>query len=190
MKLNYHRQLSASIQNPPAAYGNISKAPSGCTHEGWTDERVERLKSLWAEGLSASQCAKRLGGVTRCAVIGKVHRLGMPRRMRQPASTPGPRRAPLKVTNTGGARRVAAIVRLQAKEPPPMPRETIDTEFARPWVERGPGQCAFPVSGAGADTYSCCRPTKANYCAEHWRIMTAPTQPTLRKTMRIARIAA
>ncbi|MCL4767338.1 MAG: GcrA cell cycle regulator [Hyphomicrobiaceae bacterium] len=44
---------------------------------GWTDDRVEQLKRLWAEGLSASQIAGRLGGVTRNAVIGKVHRLGL-----------------------------------------------------------------------------------------------------------------
>src|SRR5579871_5220539 len=44
---------------------------------GWTDERVELLKKLWLEGLSASQIAKQLGGVTRNAVIGKVHRLGL-----------------------------------------------------------------------------------------------------------------
>ena len=43
----------------------------------WTDERVELLKKLWADGLSASQIAGRLGGVTRNAVIGKVHRLGL-----------------------------------------------------------------------------------------------------------------
>jgi GcrA cell cycle regulator len=41
----------------------------------WTDERVETLKKLWGEGLSASQIARQLGGVTRNAVIGKVHRL-------------------------------------------------------------------------------------------------------------------
>jgi len=46
----------------------------------WTDERVERLKELWAEGMSASQIAKVLGGVTRNAVIGKVHRLGLSNR--------------------------------------------------------------------------------------------------------------
>lgn len=43
----------------------------------WTDERVELLKKLWGEGLSASQIASRLGSVTRNAVIGKVHRLGL-----------------------------------------------------------------------------------------------------------------
>ena len=43
----------------------------------WTDERVELLKKLWAEGLSASQIAREIGDVTRNAVIGKVHRLGL-----------------------------------------------------------------------------------------------------------------
>ena len=43
----------------------------------WTDDRVETLKKLWSEGLSASQIAGRLGSVTRNAVIGKVHRLGL-----------------------------------------------------------------------------------------------------------------
>jgi GcrA cell cycle regulator len=43
----------------------------------WTDERVESLKKLWQEGLSASQIASRIGSVTRNAVIGKVHRLGL-----------------------------------------------------------------------------------------------------------------
>ncbi|WP_368344318.1 GcrA family cell cycle regulator [Pelagovum sp. HNIBRBA483] len=46
----------------------------------WTDERVEQLKKMWGEGLSASQIAKELGGVTRNAVIGKVHRLGLSNR--------------------------------------------------------------------------------------------------------------
>jgi len=53
---------------------------------GWTDERVEQLKALWGEGLSASQIARVLGSVTRNAVIGKVHRLGL-------AGRAGPARA-------------------------------------------------------------------------------------------------
>ena len=47
----------------------------------WTDERVDTLKRMWAEGQSASQIAKELGGVTRNAVIGKVHRLGLSNRI-------------------------------------------------------------------------------------------------------------
>jgi len=51
----------------------------------WTDERVELLKRMWTEGQSASQIAKELGGVTRNAVIGKVHRLGLSNRAGAPA---------------------------------------------------------------------------------------------------------
>ncbi|MCX7644050.1 MAG: GcrA cell cycle regulator [Rhodobacteraceae bacterium] len=54
----------------------------------WTDERVELLKKMWSEGQSASQIAKELGGVTRNAVIGKVHRLGLSNRAGAPPGTP------------------------------------------------------------------------------------------------------
>jgi len=50
----------------------------------WTDERVELLKKMWSEGQSASQIAKELGAVTRNAVIGKVHRLGLSNRVGGP----------------------------------------------------------------------------------------------------------
>src|SRR4029453_11095706 len=43
----------------------------------WTEERIERLKAMWAEGSTASQIADELGGVSRNAVIGKAHRLGL-----------------------------------------------------------------------------------------------------------------
>ncbi|WP_102109585.1 GcrA family cell cycle regulator [Oceaniglobus roseus] len=52
----------------------------------WNDERVELLKKMWGEGQSASQIAKELGGVTRNAVIGKVHRLGLSNRTAAPAA--------------------------------------------------------------------------------------------------------
>lgn len=62
---------------------------------GWTEERVELLKKLWLEGLSASQIAGVLGeGVTRNAVIGKVHRLKLSGRAKPVASTPRVRTAP------------------------------------------------------------------------------------------------
>ena len=71
----------------------------------WTDERVELLKKMWAEGQSASQIAKELGGVTRNAVIGKVHRLGLSNRT-----------AP-----AGGAAPAASAA--PAKEAKPAPKE-------------------------------------------------------------------
>ncbi|MEJ6709574.1 MAG: GcrA family cell cycle regulator [Amylibacter sp.] len=59
----------------------------------WTDDRVETLKTMWGEGTSASQIAKELGGVTRNAVIGKVHRLGLSNRA-TPAKTTKEKPAP------------------------------------------------------------------------------------------------
>lgn len=71
---------------------------------GWTDERVELLKKLWMEGLSASQIAGVLGeGVTRNAVIGKVHRLKLSGRAKPASSAPRVRTAPRPA-----ARRVAS----------------------------------------------------------------------------------
>src|SRR5947209_14823171 len=63
---------------------------------GWTDERVEQLKGLWNEGASASKIARALGGVSRNAVIGKVHRLGLPGhvRMAHPKPRPARKRTP------------------------------------------------------------------------------------------------
>lgn len=61
----------------------------------WTDERVEMLKKMWGEGQSASQIAKELGGVTRNAVIGKVHRLGLSNRATASATAkPEPKAKP------------------------------------------------------------------------------------------------
>jgi GcrA cell cycle regulator len=54
----------------------------------WTEERVEKLKELWTKGLSASQIASSLGGTTRNAVIGKVHRLNLQQRAVSKKSTP------------------------------------------------------------------------------------------------------
>src|ERR1700759_4976771 len=65
------------------------------TQANWSDDRVEQLKTLWTEGLSASQIARALGGVTRNAVIGKVHRLGLAGRARPSrAERPRPPTAP------------------------------------------------------------------------------------------------
>lgn len=49
----------------------------------WTEERIEKLKKLWAEGLSANKIAAQLGGISRNAVIGKAHRLSLDGRAKQ-----------------------------------------------------------------------------------------------------------
>lgn len=69
----------------------------------WTDERVELLKKLWSDGLSASQIATELGNVTRNAVIGKVHRLGLSGRAKDKPETTAvarPRKAPVRAPST------------------------------------------------------------------------------------------
>jgi GcrA cell cycle regulator len=71
----------------------------------WTDERVELLKKLWQDGLSASQIAGELGGVTRNAVIGKVHRLGLSGRGQPTSSIKRQRR-----THSPGLRRTRQLV--------------------------------------------------------------------------------
>lgn len=87
----------------------------------WTDERVETLKKMWAEGQSASQIAKELGGVTRNAVIGKVHRLGLsnrvgaaPEPVAKPKADPAPKPAEPKAAKQNGARHEGRA----ATEPP------------------------------------------------------------------------
>ena len=94
----------------------------------WTDERVETLKRMWAEGQSASQIAKELGGVTRNAVIGKVHRLGLSNRVDgedQPAAPAAPEPQPI-------AEPVAAAAPAEAPrvEPEPEPEPEAETAEA------------------------------------------------------------
>lgn len=80
----------------------------------WTDERVEVLKKLWSEGLSASQIAAQLGGVTRNAVIGKVHRLKLSGRGKTTTAAPRSKKTAPTTTVTAS----------------PPPRSTITTVTA------------------------------------------------------------
>jgi len=90
----------------------------------WTDERVELLKKMWAEGQSASQIAKELGGVTRNAVIGKVHRLGLSNR----SSGAAPAKAETKAKPAETAK----------PQPSPKPKAEAKAEAARPAPEPKP----------------------------------------------------
>ena len=78
------------------------------SHMSWTDERVETLKKMWGDGQSASQIAKELGGVTRNAVIGKVHRLGLSNRAgtgaAAPAAKPAPKEKPSETVEAPSAK--------------------------------------------------------------------------------------
>lgn len=106
----------------------------------WTDERVETLKKMWAEGQSASQIAKELGGVTRNAVIGKVHRLGLSNRAgggpatttakapakEKPAAKPAPKKAaPKKAAEPEAPTEDAAVEAAPAPKPATPARKAI-----------------------------------------------------------------
>ncbi|PJE32203.1 GcrA cell cycle regulator [Pseudooceanicola marinus] len=98
----------------------------------WTDERVELLKKMWAEGQSASQIAKELGGVTRNAVIGKVHRLGLSNR-----------------SGGGGASAQAApAAKPEAKAKPAPKREAAPAPEPKPEPEPSAAAAAAPAAPA------------------------------------------
>jgi GcrA cell cycle regulator len=163
----------------------------------WTDERVELLKKLWTEGLSASQIAGRMGGVTRNAVIGKVHRLGLSGRA-TPSRSPRPR--PRKTRQPSHPSQVAQFrahgnaalkadpdaVPQAAPEPEPAPLREIEI----PPGERAnilslnDRTCRWPIGDPGAeDFYFCGRNPKAGlpYCEHHARIAYQPVQDRRRQ---------
>jgi GcrA cell cycle regulator len=87
----------------------------------WSDERVDLLKKMWTEGRSASQIAKELGGVTRNAVIGKVHRLGLSNRSGGGSPTPETPTAETPVAEMPAAETPAPEIPA-AETVPPAPR--------------------------------------------------------------------
>ena len=89
----------------------------------WTDERVELLKKMWGEGQSASQIAKELGGVTRNAVIGKVHRLGLSNRAASGTATKAESKPKAKP---------APKAKAEAKPAPKPEKPEMKTEAAAP----------------------------------------------------------
>lgn len=136
----------------------------------WTDERVDVLKAKFADGLSASQIAGVLGGVTRNAVIGKLNRLGMHRGGWSPTTRPPSDRQRAGSRNSSERARTGIS---RAPAPPPRSRsldgsldplviETPVEDFAIPAEQRrtvltiGEGECRWPVNEPGADDFFFC----------------------------------
>lgn len=153
----------------------------------WTDERVELLKKLWSEGLSASQIAGRLGSVTRNAVIGKVHRLGLsgratttrmkPTRTRR--VTPAAKRAKPTFKQQGNPA-FRSLYQAEA-EPYQAPAE----EFEIPLAERKSLQdltensCRWPIGDPQSPEFHFCNKNKVPglpYCEHHARRAFQPPQ--------------
>ncbi len=85
----------------------------------WTDERIERLKELWSNGMTASQIADELGGVSRNAVIGKAHRLGLQSR---PSPVKPNEPAPAKAKPEASEAAAAAADEAAPSPPQPQPQ--------------------------------------------------------------------
>lgn len=166
-------------------------------HQGekqtWTNERVELLKQMWTEGLSASNIAGRLGdGITRNAVIGKVHRLGLsgratpartasprPRRPRQP-SHPG-RVSTMPTAGANALKPQAYERRAPRPEPEPVPEPLHLVNL--PKSERlsllmlNENTCRWPIGEPGTEDFFFCgmAPHASQpYCEYHTRMAYQP----------------
>ncbi|HRH19801.1 MAG TPA: GcrA family cell cycle regulator [Brevundimonas sp.] len=151
---------------------------------GWTDERVADLKKLWLDGLSASQIAKQLGGVTRNAVIGKVHRLGLsgraapsqPSRPAFRAARPRPAQAPSAPRRIDPAPRVVATAAPSVPAPRPA---VLDLPGTATVLTLGAHMCKWPIGDPSSDEFSFCgrRSDEGQpYCVEHSRVAYQPAQ--------------
>jgi GcrA cell cycle regulator len=152
----------------------------------WTDERVEQLKKLWIDGLSASQIAGELGNVTRNAVIGKVHRLGLSGRAKSNTSaTPRPRKpaAPRAPVAASASRSAAAVALKPIPVPQRLPEPLPNPEVVIPFSERvtimelRESMCRWPLGDPTTAEFRFCG-TKvrdgAPYCPYHCQIAYQP----------------
>jgi GcrA cell cycle regulator len=151
----------------------------------WSDDRVELLKKLWSDGLSASQIAAEMGGVTRNAVIGKVHRLGLSGRGK--ASTPGVQRArkPRVAAPPAATRLNVALAPRPAQPRPaaaPVP-ELLEEEVVVPLSERvtimelRESMCRWPLGDPTTPEFRFCGAksiTGLPYCTYHARVAYQP----------------
>jgi|TARA_R110002096_G_scaffold309403_4_gene503982 GcrA cell cycle regulator len=129
----------------------------------WTEDRVEKLRELWDKGLSASQIAKELAeGVTRNAVIGKAHRMGL-------ASRPSP-------VKSDPAKRAAAAAKkktVASKEP----TRAAPVSGKVSILDLTESMCKWPIGHPGEPNFHFCgKPSQpafpycANHCVEAYQV--------------------
>jgi GcrA cell cycle regulator len=166
----------------------------------WTDDRVEQLKRMWSEGLTASQIAARIGnGVTRNAVIGKVHRLGLSGRVAKVRTPqPKPQRKiyePHRANLVSGANALKPSFRPHPKpiaipEPEPEPIRLIEVptgEQRCSIMHLSDRTCRWPIGDPGTEEFCFCgtKPReKGPYCEYHARMAYQPLQDRRRSRAR------
>ncbi|RZJ16946.1 MAG: GcrA cell cycle regulator [Brevundimonas sp.] len=152
---------------------------------GWTEDRVGALKKLWLEGQSASQIAKTLGGgVTRNAVIGKVHRLGLSGRAApsQPARATYRPTRPRPAASAQPTQAPSAPRRIEAAQPrpvaptPPPPAPMPELPGTATVLTLGAHMCKWPIGDPSSREFSFCgrRASEGVYCGEHARVAYQP----------------
>lgn len=193
-----HQPIPLAL-SPDGAEGRPGSNPSACPCAGsptkvmvryrnghvqpstWSEERVAALQRLYAEGLTCSQIAAEIGG-TRLAVIGKVHRLGLPLRGRNSSETPHKIRKPR-----------VRVRKLILPAPLPMPAPiVVEAEFPEPkgglipFAETKRGRCRF-IFGDGPE-WLCC-PKRAvrgsSWCDEHEVVVFTPAHRSERMLRRV-----
>lgn len=154
----------------------------------WNDERVELLKKLWAEGLSASQIAGRIGSVTRNAVIGKVHRLGLSGRAtttrmksHRPRTRPVPAKRAAAKPRFGNVGNTALRALYQEAEPYIAPLEELEIPVAerRSIQTLEESSCRWPIGDPQEAEFHFCGKAKVAglpYCEFHSRRAFQPPQ--------------
>jgi GcrA cell cycle regulator len=157
---------------------------------GWTDARVETLKTLWREGLSAAEIARRVGGVTRNAVLGKIHRLGLSGRAVAP--------------RLGGQRPASVRSRPASRKPPPRPKPPVmppvaiaipveEPGLATSVLQLGAHTCHWPIGDPKALDFSFCGRRAGEsgpYCADHDRRAHRPGAERLDRDPFVRRLLA
>lgn len=158
------------------------------TVPGWSDDRVDLLRRLWEDGLSASQIASQLGGVTRNAVIGKVHRLGLSGRVKSTDSAAGIQRKVAREVEAEIEMPIAAVVELAvAVEAPPVAAAPVPAAVAEPValatsrrvtiMDLRESMCRWPLGDPTSPDFHYCGDraiTGLPYCTHHAQIAYQP----------------
>jgi len=153
----------------------------------WTGERIALLKTLWAEGLSGSQIAEKLGGVTRSAVIGKAHRIGLSKsgKLKGEATAQRVRRRKRRSAPRAAKPKTIAAIAKDTPAGPPVNDASIDLPQGDPSpgdpdpvkrlsvLELDETTCKWPIGDPGLPGFHFCGRRSGEgvpYCEHHYRV--------------------
>ena len=151
----------------------------------WPPERIELLEKLWKDGLSASQIARQLGGVTRNAVIGVVHRRGLSGRAKPSKPARAPRAFALRPAKAPDRRAPPRPVAPPLPPKEPMPCGGGETALCASVEALGARMCRWPIGKPLDEFMGFCGRDRAGegpYCATHAKRAYAPLKPNQPKT--------